>query len=45
MGFSEADLARIHGPVGFPIGAVSTGEIAVSIMSEVVASLRQPRER
>lgn len=39
-GFSDADLARIHGPVGLPIGARSTGEIAVSILSQVVAALR-----
>ncbi len=40
LGFSEADLARVHGPVGLPIGARSTGEIAVSILSQVVAALR-----
>ena len=39
-GFDEAALARIHGPVGLPIGAVSTAEIAVSILSELVACLR-----
>ena len=39
LGFSDADLARIHGPVGLPIGARSTGEIAVSILSQVVAAL------
>lgn len=44
MGFLEADLARIHGPVGLPIGAVSTGEIAVSILSELVAALRKAGE-
>ncbi len=43
MGFSGADLSRIRGPVGLPIGAVSTGEVAVSILSEIVASLRKPR--
>jgi xanthine dehydrogenase accessory factor len=37
-GFGEADLARIHAPVGLPIGAVSPGEIAVSIMAEIVAA-------
>ncbi len=40
LGFSDADLARIRGPVGLPIGARSTGEIAVSILSQVVAALR-----
>jgi len=37
-GFDDAALARIHAPVGLPIGAISPGEIAVSIMAEIVAS-------
>jgi xanthine dehydrogenase accessory factor len=41
MGFDEAALARLHGPVGLDIGAVSTAEIAVSILSELVACLRK----
>ncbi len=44
MGFSEADLARIHGPVGLPIGAASQAEIAVSILAELVARLRRHGE-
>jgi xanthine dehydrogenase accessory factor len=44
MGLGEAQLDRIHGPVGLPIGAVSPGEIAVSILSEIVARLRRPAE-
>jgi xanthine dehydrogenase accessory factor len=43
-GFGEADLDRIHGPVGLRIGSVSPGEIAVSILAELVDRLRQPRE-
>ncbi|BDG06157.1 XdhC family protein [Anaeromyxobacter oryzae] len=43
MGFGDTDLARIHGPVGLRIGAVSTGEIAVSILAELVSSLRAAR--
>jgi xanthine dehydrogenase accessory factor len=39
-GLEEAALDRIHGPVGLPIGAISTGEIAASILAELVASLR-----
>jgi xanthine dehydrogenase accessory factor len=44
MGFGDADLARLHGPVGLPIGAISPGEIAVSILSELVAALRGARQ-
>jgi xanthine dehydrogenase accessory factor len=39
-GFDDTALSRIHAPVGLPIGAVSPGEIAVSIMAEIVAIRR-----
>ena len=41
QGFSDADLARIHAPIGLNIGAVSPAEIAVAIMGEITARLRQ----
>ena len=42
QGVSEADIARIHAPIGLDIGAVSPSEIAVAIMAEITAQLRLP---
>jgi xanthine dehydrogenase accessory factor len=41
QGFDDAALARIRAPIGLDIGAVSPAEIAVSIIGEIVASLRK----
>jgi xanthine dehydrogenase accessory factor len=46
QGIGEAALARIHAPIGIDIGAQGPAEIALSIMSQVVAVLRgKGRER
>jgi xanthine dehydrogenase accessory factor len=43
QGFSDADLARIHGPIGLAIGAVSPAEVGTSIVAEMIQVLRQGR--
>ncbi len=45
QGFTDADFARIHAPIGLDIGAVSPAEIAVSILGEVIANLRRKPTR
>ncbi len=40
LGHDEAALARVRGPVGLALGAVSAEEIALSIVAEIVAVRR-----
>ena len=45
-GLTEAQLDRLHGPIGLKIGAGTPEEIALSIMSEIVAARHlQDRQR
>ena len=40
-GFSSADVDRIHGPIGLPIGARTPEEIAVAVLAQVIGALRE----
>jgi xanthine dehydrogenase accessory factor len=43
-GFEESALARLHAPVGLDIGARAPGEIAASVLAEIIETLRSPPE-
>ncbi len=36
LGFTEADIARVHTPIGLAIGAETPAELAISIVAELV---------
>ncbi len=44
-GFSQAQISRIHAPIGLDIGAISPAEIAISILAEIVSALRKPSDK
>jgi xanthine dehydrogenase accessory factor len=44
-GVGEADIARIHAPVGLSIGADTPEEIAVSVVAEMIAERRDGSRR
>ena len=39
-GFAEADIARLHAPIGLDIGAQTVEEIAVSIVAQLIRARR-----
>lgn len=41
-GVTDAQIARLHAPVGLDIGAKSPAEIAVSIVAQITQTLRKP---
>ncbi len=43
-GLTDADVSRIHAPIGLDIEAVSPAEIAVAIMGEITQVLRKKAE-
>src|SRR5437773_3242408 len=44
QGLSDADISRIHAPIGLDIGAVSPAEIAVAIMAQITECLHEAAE-
>jgi xanthine dehydrogenase accessory factor len=44
-GHPREALARIHAPIGLPIGAASPAEIAVAILAQMTERLRRPETR
>lgn len=36
LGFSEAEISRLHAPIGLPIGAETPEEIGISIVAEMI---------
>jgi xanthine dehydrogenase accessory factor len=45
QGFGEAEIARIHAPIGADIGARAPAEIAVAILAQMTERLRRPDTR
>lgn len=42
LDLSDEERARVHTPVGLPIGAKTPAEIAVSIVAEMIQEIRRP---
>ncbi len=43
-GFNEEDLARLHAPIGLPIGGKAPWDIAIAVVAEVMQRLAAPAE-
>jgi len=43
QGFDDDDLARVHTPIGLPIGAESPAELAISIAAELIKARAERR--
>ncbi len=43
LGFFEAQLENIHAPIGLSINAVTAGEIAISILAQIIQNARNDR--
>ena len=41
LGLDESQIARIHGPIGLDIGALSPAEIALAVMAQITQVRRQ----
>jgi len=44
-GLNEAQLSRLHAPIGLDIGASSPEEIALAVMAEVVEAHRKRKQQ
>ena len=42
-GITDEELKNVHAPIGLPIGAVTPGEIAISILSEIIGVFRDTK--
>jgi xanthine dehydrogenase accessory factor len=45
LGLTPTQLARLHGPVGLPIGSRTPAEIAIAILAELTAERHGVRVR
>jgi xanthine dehydrogenase accessory factor len=41
FGYGESALARVHGPVGLDLGAVTAAQVACSILAEILSTLNR----